>query len=189
MGGETPPTARPRRGSRLYYGLPLVALLLLFVLLLAGLRLDPKLVPSPLIGQPVPTFDLSRLTATDARLTNADLGGGAVLFNVWASWCVSCRIEHPLLQELAATGQATIYGLNYKDERAAALQWLTVHGNPYTASGWDRDGRIGIELGVYGVPETYVVADGIIRYKHVGPLDTAVWETKIKPLLRAGATL
>ena len=171
------------RWPLVYYVLPCIALLLLFMLLAMGLRIDPKHVPSPLIGQPLPAFELPRLADAKARFSTDDFGGQVVLFNVWASWCVSCRIEHPLLQELATTGQATIYGLNYKDEREAALQWLEMHGNPYTASGWDRNGRIGIDLGVYGVPETYVVSNGVIRYKHVGPLDQNIWEKAIKPLL------
>jgi cytochrome c biogenesis protein CcmG/thiol:disulfide interchange protein DsbE len=165
------------------YLVPLVVLGLLLVLFGIGLRKDPRLVPSPLIGKPAPAFELPRLDAPGETLGTADLEGRVTILNVWASWCLACRVEHPQLMDLARRGHV-LYGLNYKDERDAALEWLARHGNPFVASVFDQDGRVGIEFGVYGVPETFVLdARGVIRYKHIGPVDQAALERKVLPLL------
>jgi len=163
--------------------------LLVFVVLLGflgiGLTLNPREVPSPLVGKPAPAFDLAQLHKPGARLTTADLKGQVWLLNVWASWCVSCRIEHPLLVELAKAKVVPIVGLNYKDKPEEGIAWLTERGDPYLVSVVDRDGRVGIDWGVYGVPETFVVDKaGVIRYKHIGPVDAAALERKILPLVR-----
>jgi cytochrome c biogenesis protein CcmG/thiol:disulfide interchange protein DsbE len=167
------------------YLLPLSAFVALVALFAVGLRLDSRHVPSPLIDRPLPPFELPRLHEPGVSVRDSDLTGRAVLLNVWASWCVSCRVEHPLLVDLARNRGVPIYGLNYKDERADALRWLEQFGDPYVYSAFDRDGRVGIDFGVYGVPETYVIdADGIIRYKHIGPLTQAALEDRVLPLLR-----
>lgn len=151
-----------------------------------GLGLNPRDVPSPLINKPAPAFELPRVGDADESLGLKDLkADGVVLFNVWASWCVACRHEHPLLVSLARQNAIPIYGLNYKDERPAARQWLRQLGNPYKASAFDEDGRVGIDWGVYGVPETFLVdAQGVIRYKHTGPLTAEAWETEVLPRIR-----
>jgi cytochrome c biogenesis protein CcmG/thiol:disulfide interchange protein DsbE len=167
------------------YLFPLVALFPLLALLGIGLRHDPHLVPSPLIDKPAPAFELPELDDPDITLGKSDLLGQVTLLNVWASWCVACRLEHPLLLQLAKSGDVHIYGLNYKDERGAALNWLGRLGNPYKGNAFDEDGRVGIDFGVYGVPETFAVDDqGIIRYKHIGPLTEEVLARKILPLVR-----
>jgi cytochrome c biogenesis protein CcmG/thiol:disulfide interchange protein DsbE len=166
------------------YALPLGLLLLLLMLFWFGLGTNPTLVPSPLIGKPLPRFELPELRAPDLVLHTADLTGRPALLNVWASWCVECRHEHPLLLELSRTGVFPVYGLNYKDEREDALRWLERYGDPYTASLHDLHGRAGLDLGVYGVPETFVIdAGGVIRYKHVGAIDERVLRERILPLL------
>jgi len=164
---------------------PLAVFVVLAAFLAVGLKLDPREVPSPLIDRPAPDFSLPRLDAPDTKLSPADLKGQVWLFNVWASWCVSCRQEHPLLVELSKTGAVPIYGLNYKDAIPAAVDWLEQRGDPYRASVVDADGRVGIDYGVYGVPETYLIdKEGTIRYKQIGPLTPAVIEQKILPLVR-----
>lgn len=163
---------------------PVAVFAVLVMLLGIGLRFDPRLVPSPLIGRPAPQFELPQLQVPESRISNADLRGKVTLVNVWASWCLACRHEHGLLLELAREGKVPIYGLNYKDKRDAALAWLQEFGDPYVASAFDENGRVGIEFGVYGVPETFIVDDqGIIRYKHIGPLDSKSLEEDILPLL------
>ena len=143
---------------------------------------DPSALPSALIGKPVPAFTLSTLTDAEAQKTAADLDLRPALINVWATWCVACRVEHAYLNQLAENG-ITIYGLNYKDERDEALLWLERLGNPYRFNLFDEQGRLGLNLGVYGAPETYVIdAEGIIRYRHVGVMDEKVWQKKIVPL-------
>ncbi len=146
---------------------------------------NPRDIPSPLVGKPVPVFSLPSLKVADAQVTNADLTApGVSLFNVWASWCVACRQEHPFLMELSRRGEIPIFGLNYKDERDDAIAWLKRFGDPYTASGYDREGRVGIDWGVYGVPETFVVdRNGTIRYKHIGPVTEKAWREKILPVI------
>lgn len=164
--------------------IPAAVFTTLLALLAIGLRFDPRVVPSPLIGRPAPQFELPELHAPASTIGNADLRGRVTLLNVWASWCLACQYEHGHLLHLAREGKVPIYGLNYKDQRDAALAWLRDHGDPYTASAFDESGRVGIEFGVYGVPETFVVdRAGIIRYKHIGPLDTQSLEEHILPLL------
>ncbi|HHO69558.1 MAG TPA: DsbE family thiol:disulfide interchange protein, partial [Gammaproteobacteria bacterium] len=140
----------------LRYLTPLLLFLALAGLLYKGLSLDPHRVPSPLIGKPAPAFSLPRLQQPDAVLSSDDLKGKVSLLNVWATWCVACRAEHPLLVQLARQG-VPIYGLNYKDKRPDAQRWLQRYGNPYLANAFDADGRVGIDWGVYGTPETFVI--------------------------------
>ena len=163
---------------------PLVAFVVLAGFLAAGLRLNPREVPSPLIGKPVPSFRLAQLHASDKFIAAEDMRGKVWLLNVWASWCVSCRQEHPVLIDLNQQKKITIIGLNYKDERAAAMTWLNQHGgDPYLVSAVDADGRVGIDFGVYGVPETFLIdKNGVIRYKHIGPVTAEALKEKILPL-------
>ena len=169
----------------LRYLVPLAVFTVLLVFLWVGLSLDPREVPSPLIGKPAPAFDLEQLHAPGKRFATADLKGQVWLLNVWASWCVSCRVEHPLLMELAKANVVPIVGLDYKDKDAEAKAWLEQHGNPYALSVVDADGRVGIDWGVYGVPETFVVDKaGIIRYKHIGPVTVEALQKTILPLVQ-----
>lgn len=162
----------------------LAALALLAVLAL-GLRSDPRALPSALLDRPAPAFSLPRLDRPDAALSLAQLRGQVSLVNVWASWCAACRVEHPLLVELSRHGKVPIYGLNYKDQRPAALDWLRRHGDPYRASASDARGQTGLDFGVQAVPETFVVdRDGIIRHRHVGPVTRQVIEETLLPLVR-----
>lgn len=168
-------------GPRLKLFLPLFLFALLAILLFRGLFLDPTEMPSALIDRPLPAFNLPAL-GEDRLLTRADVTGEVALLNVWATWCVSCRVEHPYLKQLADAG-IPIYGLNYKDSDAAALQWLTDLGNPYRLNIADREGTLGVDLGVYGAPETYLLdASGVVRYRHVGVVDETVWRTVLEPL-------
>jgi cytochrome c biogenesis protein CcmG/thiol:disulfide interchange protein DsbE len=165
--------------------IPIGLFALLGVLLAYGLRLDPHKIPSPLVGKPLPAFSLPTLENPDKSLANADLHGKVVLINVWASWCAACKQEHPVLMALAATKQVPLIGLNYKDKRADALQVLKTDGNPYDLSIVDAGGRVGIDWGVYGVPETFVIdKQGVIRYKYIGPISPEVWEQTLLPLIR-----
>lgn len=165
--------------------LPLGIFVVLTGFLFVGLTLNPREVPSPLIGKPAPAFRLARLDDPAKMLGNDDVKGQVWLFNVWASWCVSCRVEHPLLVELARAKIVPIVGLNYKDEPEAARGWLAQLGDAYSVSIMDRDGRVGIDFGVYGVPETFVIdRNGTLRYKQIGPLTSEVLQKKILPLVR-----
>jgi cytochrome c biogenesis protein CcmG, thiol:disulfide interchange protein DsbE len=165
--------------------LPLAIFAGLVAFLAAGLKLDPKEVPSPLIGKPAPAFSLTRLDNPAVTIRRDDMLGKVWILNVWASWCVACRVEHPLLVEFAAKKIVPIYGLNYKDERAQGMQWLAQFGNPYQASLFDQDGRVGIDWGVYGVPETFLIdQQGQIRFKQIGPLTPEVIRDRIEPLVR-----
>lgn len=160
---------------------PAAALAALVVLFAVGLTRDPSKIPSPLIGKAAPAFDLPMLEG--GRLDLDSLRGQVVLVNFWASWCTPCLEEHPLLMELARSG-VKIVGMNYKNDAQAARQWLARHGNPFSVIAQDQDGRVGLDWGVYGVPETFVVdASGVIRHKHVGPLTRAAWEADLAPLL------
>jgi cytochrome c biogenesis protein CcmG/thiol:disulfide interchange protein DsbE len=159
--------------------------LVLVVFLGIGLTLNPREVPSPLIGKPVPAFRLPTVHDPSQTLASDQLRDRVTLVNVWASWCVSCRQEHPLLVELARRGEVAIYGLNYKDTRPDALRWLASLGNPYVVSAYDEDGRVGIDWGVYGVPETFVIdRQGIIRHKHTGPITDEAWKERLWPLIQ-----
>ena len=167
------------------YLAPLALFAVLLGFLAVGLNLNPREVPSPFIGKPAPAFDLPRLDDPAQRITNQDLAGKVWILNVWASWCAACHDEHPVLVEFARRGKVPIYGLNYKDERGNAIAWLSRLGNPYAASLSDTDGRVGINFGVYGVPETFVIdRDGIIRKKHIGPLSPEVWTQEVLPLIQ-----
>lgn len=165
--------------------LPLVVFIALVVLLSVGLKLDPKKVPSPLIDKPAPAFSLSTLFDENKTFDPEQMKGKVWLLNVWASWCVSCRQEHPLIVELSRTGVVTVIGLNYKDTRADAKRWLTRMGNAYPASAFDEKGSVGIDWGVYGVPETFVIdKQGIIRYKQIGPVTREALNETILPLVK-----
>ena len=165
--------------------IPLALFIVLALFLAVGLKLDPREVPSPLIDKPAPAFTAPLLSKPDVTMGKQDLAGKVWLLNVWASWCVSCREEHPLLVEFARRKSVPIYGLNYKDKRPDGMAWLARMGNPYEASLFDSDGRVGIDFGVYGVPETFVIdKQGVVRLKHTGPLTPDVLQTKIEPLIR-----
>jgi cytochrome c biogenesis protein CcmG/thiol:disulfide interchange protein DsbE len=165
--------------------IPLGVFAILVAFLWAGLSLNPSEVPSPLIDKPAPLFSLPLLEDPTRSLAPGDLKGRVWMLNVWASWCVSCRQEHPVLVRLSETGEVPIYGLDYKDHPDDAKNWLARFGNPYTASLIDADGRVGIDYGVYGVPETYLIdKEGIIRYKHIGPVTPQVIEETILPKVR-----
>lgn len=164
--------------------LPLVIFLGLSVFLYVGLNLDPRDVPSPLIDKPAPAFNLPQLREPGKTFSPAEMKGQVWMLNVWASWCVSCREEHPLLVQLSQQKIVPIYGLDYKDASADALMLLAKAGDPYTLSVSDSDGRIGIDYGVYGVPETYLIdKQGIIRYKQTGPITPQALRDKILPLI------
>ncbi len=167
------------------YLIPLGVFIVLVVFLAIGLNLNPREVPSPLIDKPAPQFQLARLDDPAQAVRPEDLRGKVWLLNVWASWCVACLQEHPVLVEFSRSGLVPIYGLNYKDKRDDAHAWLAKNGNPYTVSIVDGDGRVGIDYGVYGVPETFVIdKQGVIRYKHIGPITPEVLKDKIVPLVR-----
>ena len=167
------------------FALPLVVFVLMVGLLGYGLRLDPKKVPSPLIDKPAPAFSLSMLDSPSRQLSTQDMAGQVWVLNVWASWCVSCRAEHAVITALANRNLVPVVGLNYKDEPADAARWLEQFGNPYATSVMDQDGRVGIDWGVYGVPETFVIgADGLIKYKHIGPVTHESLEQTILPILK-----
>ena len=165
--------------------LPLILFLALVVFLAIGLTRDPREVPSPLLDKPAPAFVLPQLANPEQRFKSEEMRGKVWLLNVWASWCVACREEHPLLLELARSRLVPIYGLNYKDERQDALNWLKQFGDPYTANLVDADGRVGIDYGVYGVPETFVIdRAGVIRYKQIGPVTEEALRNRIIPLVK-----
>jgi cytochrome c biogenesis protein CcmG/thiol:disulfide interchange protein DsbE len=165
--------------------IPLGIFIVLVIFLGIGLKLNPREVPSPLIGKPAPDFKLALLSDPSRQMSPADLRGKVWLFNVWASWCASCRQEHDLLLDLARKGIVPIYGMDYKDQPGDARAVLARFGNPYVETVMDPDGRSGINYGVYGVPETYLIdKGGIIRYKHTGPLTGEILERKILPLVK-----
>jgi len=167
------------------YIVPLIVFVALGLLLAYGLKLDPRRIPSPLIGKSLPAFSLTTVSDPARKVSRDDLHGRVYLLSVWASWCVACREEHPLLNELTSRKAVTIIGLNYKDKREDALRWLGALGNPYELSLSDQDGRLGIDLGVYGVPETFLIdKQGVIRYKQIGPMTPEVWEQKLAPLIK-----
>ena len=174
-----------KKAATLKFLLPLAVFLGLVGFLAAGLKLDPKEVPSPLINKPAPAFALARLDDPGITVRRDDMLGKVWMLNVWASWCVACREEHALLVEFSKQKLLPIYGLNYKDERKAGLGWLAKFGNPYDASITDLDGRVGIDYGVYGVPETFIIdREGVVRFKQIGPLTPQALEERIAPLVR-----
>lgn len=169
----------------LAFGLPFLIFAALCVLLWKGLSMDPSLLPSELVNEPVPAFSLTSLSEPDKTLTTDMLKGQVTLLNVWATWCPSCYAEHPMLLKLAKEKGVRIVGINYKDERTKALEYLAQQGNPYEAVIFDERGRLGIDLGVYGAPETFLVdAQGVIRYRLVGVIDERVWQQELEPRLR-----
>jgi cytochrome c biogenesis protein CcmG, thiol:disulfide interchange protein DsbE len=170
--------------NKLIFLLPLVAFIALAAFFLRGLGLDPREVPSPLIGKPAPQFERPKLGAAES-VANKDFAGQVWILNVWASWCAPCREEHPVWNEFARKKMVPLVGLNYKDTDAAAQRWLKDLGPPYNVSIADADGTVGIDFGVYGVPETFVIdRAGVIRYKHIGAMTPKVLDTKIIPLLQ-----
>jgi cytochrome c biogenesis protein CcmG/thiol:disulfide interchange protein DsbE len=166
--------------------LPLGIFVVLVALLAVGLNLNPREVPSPLVGKPAPDFTVPQLNAPDKTFSPKEMLGKVWLFNVWASWCVSCRDEHPVIVEYARAGKLpVVVGLNYKDKREDGLRWINRFGDPYLLSAFDADGRVGIDYGVYGVPETYLIDKaGVIRFKQIGPITPEVLEKKILPLVQ-----
>ena len=171
--------------KRLFFILPLALFLGMAVYFGIGLTKDPRSLPSALIDQPVPDFELPALKPEKPGLATGDLKGEVALVNVFASWCVPCRAEHPLWMQLAKTGDVNIHAINWKDQRKAAVDWLDELGDPYARIGFDLENKAGIEWGVYGVPETYVIdREGRIRYKHVGPLFKETYVETIEPLLK-----
>ena len=171
---------------RLKLFLPLGAFFLLALLLFRGLSLDPTALPSALVGKRFPEFELMGLRSGEP-VTRAALVGDPMLVNVWATWCYSCRVEHPFLLDLAERG-IKIVGLNYKDDSAKAVAWLDELGDPYAISVADTDGTLGLDMGVYGAPETYVVdARGVVQYRHVGVLDAGVWQSELSAWFGAAA--
>jgi|SRR5688572_23791403 cytochrome c biogenesis protein CcmG/thiol:disulfide interchange protein DsbE len=166
------------------YGAPLAIFVVIAAFFFVGLRMNPNDVPSALINKPVPTFSLPSVTDPQDVLSTETLAGKVSLVNVWGTWCVECRHEHAFLVELAKAG-LPIYGLNVKDDRAAAIDWLTRLGNPYVSSGFDPEGKAAIDWGVTGAPETFLIgSDGTILHKHISPLTPHVWQSDFLPLLR-----
>lgn len=165
--------------------IPLVLFLGLGALLGVGLKLKPREVPSPFIDKPAPAFKLPQLSEAKADFDPAQMKGQVWLLNVWASWCAPCREEHPLLVDAARAKAVPVVGLNYKDDPRAADEWLRKLGDPYQAIAVDRDGRVSIDYGVYGVPETFVIdREGVVRLKHIGPLTPEVWQRQVLPLVQ-----
>lgn len=162
--------------------IPLLVFAALAVLLAIGLTLNPTSVPSPLIGKPLPEFSAPQLHDPDQIFSSSDIAGQVSVLNVFASWCIPCRQEHPYLSVLAQREIAPVYGLSYKDERDDARAWLARFGDLYTGIAYDIDGRVGLDLGVYGVPETFIIdRHGVVRYKHVGPVDAATLNEVLIP--------
>lgn len=177
------------RGRAWKFALPVIGFIGIAAFLLVGLFRDPQLIPSPLIDKPAPAFSLpllpTRERPAEGRLASDDLAGKPYVLNVWASWCAPCLQEHPLFVDLARLKLIPLVGIGYKDDPVQAKNWLTRHGNPFDVVAADRDGRVAIDWGVYGVPETFVVdAAGKIRYKHVGPLTAEIVERQLLPLIR-----
>ena len=172
--------------KRIRFALPAIVFAGLIALFVNGLQRDPTIVESPFIGKPAPVFDLPELFDPEARVTQADMLGQVSMFNVWASWCPGCAQEHELLMALGTQSDVPIYGLNWKDERQAALKWLEQRGNPYKLVAVDRENITGIDWGVYGAPETFLLDEnGIILYKLVGPMTPDIWVNEFMPRIAA----
>ncbi len=184
-GGGVPGNIVDGQGRRrLTYFIPIAGFAVIAVALAVGLTLNPREIPSALIGKPVPEFALPPVQGRSLGLSSEDLRGEVSLVNVWASWCIECKREHPVLMDLARRHVVALHGLNYKDRPDAAQAWLDGLGDPYTRNGADRDGRVAIDWGVYGVPETFVVdRRGRIAYKHIGAMTERVVAEKILPLV------
>lgn len=167
------------------YLLPLLVFVIMLGFFWVGLGKDPHLLPSALLDKPAPAFTLNDLHNPEKSYSNADMKGKVWVLNVWASWCAACRSEHPLFMDIARQGEINLFGLNYKDKRNDAMTWLRQLGNPYVASLSDLSGDIGIDYGVYGVPETFIIdKQGIIRMKHVGPVSRVAWQEKLLPKIK-----
>ena len=166
------------------YHVILVAFLMLLGLFVATLERDISEIPSPLIDNPAPQYELPSVKDPLKTVGSADYAGQLVLVNIWATWCVGCRQEHQFLNELAARNIIPIYGINWRDQRDGALEWLERLGDPYVASAYDVDGRVGIDWGVYGAPETFLVSpDGNVIHKYIGPLHETAWQNEFMPLI------
>ena len=171
----------------LRYLAPLGVIVFLIVIFSIGLLRDPSELPSTYLDKQAPGFDLPKLKDPQVRVSSRDYSGESVLVNVWATWCVGCREEHGFLMDLAASGQIPIYGINWRDNRPDALRWLDMYGDPYVASGFDGDGRVAVDWGVYGAPETFLIGpDGVVLHKHLGPLSPEIWQRDFVPLLNPG---
>ena len=169
------------------FAIPIVVFLLLVVVFSFGLFNDPRELPSPFLGEQAPTFEVESLTEPDRIVGSASYAGKMALVNVWATWCGGCRQEHGFLMQLARTGAIPIYGINWRDNRPEALRWLDQLGDPYEFSAFDADGRVGIDWGVYGAPETFLIdPQGTVVYKHLGPLDEAIWQREFVARMTPG---
>ena len=168
------------------YLAPIAVFAALIPVFMIGLNRDPSELPSPFLNQPAPAFELTTLADPAKTVSNNDYKGQTVLVNVWATWCVGCRQEHGWLMELSARNELPIYGLNWRDRREDAQQWIEQLGNPYVASGFDGDGRVGIDWGVYGAPETFLVdTNGVVLHKHLGPLNEQIWQRDFVPRINS----
>ena len=164
----------------------IIAFVALVIVFGFGLQNDPSKLPSTFLNKPAPEFDLPSLAVPNQRVNSETISGKTVLVNVWATWCGGCREEHPFLMRLAASADIPIYGFNWSDERGKALAWLREFGDPYVDSGYDPDNRVGINWGVYGAPESFLISkEGIVLYKHLGPLTPAIWSERFVPLINA----
>jgi cytochrome c biogenesis protein CcmG, thiol:disulfide interchange protein DsbE len=170
----------------LKYLLPALAFFVLAAFFYRGLFLDPRTVPSPLIGKPAPAFELEDLRLPEQTFAMSDMLGQPAVLNVWATWCAGCRQEHPFLMQLARSGEVALYGMNYRDERSKALDWLRRLGDPYLRVAYDPEGNGSLDWGVYGSPETFLLdPSGTVVYKHLGPLVPSVWEQEFRPRIAA----
>jgi len=166
--------------------LPLIAVLVFVPVLWLGLQNDPRALPSQYIGKPAPRFSLPLLSDPNRQFSSADLLGQVSVVNIWATWCVGCRAEHAFLLELARDSDIPIYGIDWRDKKEDALRWLEQLGDPYTMTGFDADGRVGIDWGVYGAPETFLIDPlGNVVYRHTGPLSWPIWEAEFVPRIAA----
>lgn len=171
-----------KRLHNVSFFLPLLIFIVLILFLWQGLHGHPHQVPSPLINAPIPQFQMPSLNSRDTVITNKIFKGHVSLFNVFATWCMSCQLEHPVLMDIANSHRVMIVGLNYKDSRPLSKRWLHHYGNPYKKIIFDAQGQLGINLGVYGTPETYIVdKHGIVRYKYIGPVSQKIWHTVLLP--------
>ncbi|MCE9680372.1 DsbE family thiol:disulfide interchange protein [Shewanella sp. AS1] len=171
--------------NRLILFIPLVLFLVMGVFLYKGLFLNPQKLDSALEGKPIPAFQLEKLEDSSVMITNENLKGKVSLLNVWATWCPSCKYEHPYLVRLKRQNILPIYGINYRDERMPALQELKRQGDPYHLNIFDKDGRLGLDLGVYGAPESFLVDhNGIIRFRYAGPIDMRIWNETLYPMVK-----
>lgn len=165
--------------------IPLLIFTILLFFLWRGLHLKPHHIPSPLINRSLPNFRIKSLFDSNHYITNKDFKGHLTLLNVFATWCLTCQVEHPVLMDIARSNQITVYGLNYKDKSMAAKQWLDTYGNPYSKILYDAKGQLGIDLGVYGTPETFLIdSNGVIRYKYIGAVSLQVWRDKLLPQIK-----